>query len=177
MPNLIITVQAEDGTPINGAWFTLGQYNTTPCPFGSIGCTSESGGVWSPSDTNAAGQSISNIPFTCKQQWTAILNATGFVTQNFAYSSGYVTGDCKVTVTMTADNNGANAGNNKGDNAGAGSVGQQVGEGTAATASNVSTNASDWLSTYWWLILLFAIIAVILILAVHHKSGAPVKVT
>jgi len=171
MANLIITVVAEDGTPINGAYWTGGQYNTSPCPFGSFGCTSGAGGPWSPSDTGTTGQSITQIPFTCKQQWTGTLNASGFVTQLFAYSSGFVTGDCKYTVTMTANKGGPSSGNNKGGNTSAGDTGQQIKEGSNAALSTAGQNLSDWLSTYWWVVLLLGILLVAVIVALHHRGG------
>ncbi len=168
MPNLTVTLTDQQGRPLPGVILQNGQYNTTPCPWDAIGCTTGPGNpIEGTTDEN--GQCAFNIPYTCQGEWSGNWYANGFDLLPWDTKTGPVTGPIGITLVMVA-NQGA-PGNTPKGNPNEGSLADQLAadlEGGNPGGKSIM----DWLSTYWWVPVLAVILIVILILAFRHRSGA-----
>ncbi len=167
MSNYIVNLTNQAGAPLPGVILQSGQYNTTPCPFGSFGCTSGPGNpIEGTTDEN--GQCVFSIPYTCPGEWSGNWYADGFDLLPWDVKTGSITGDVKQTLVMVATI--GSSGNTPKGNAQEGNLADQTAAGLQGTSPGGKA-FMDWISTYWWVIVLAVILVILLILALHHKSG------
>ena len=164
MANIIWTVTNQLGQPMPGVLLQSGQYNTTPCPWGSFTCTS---GPGNPIDgtTDANGQLTLNIPYTCPGEWSGNFYADGYDLYAFDEKTGSVTGDIKYSIVMVENAGASGSTNTPKGNAAEGNAANQSGANLAGLG-NTGKGALDFLSTYWWLIAIFAILGIGIAVAV-----------
>lgn len=156
-----------------GVLVQSGQYNTSPCPWGSTNCTSGPGSSFEGT-SDANGQIVLNIPYTCPGEWSCNFYADGFDLYPFDQRTGYISGDVQYSVVMVANETtggGQPPANNPQGNPNEGSAWSQLAAGLEGGNPQGKTLV-DWLSTYWWLIVLAVLLAVVLILALRHRTGA-----
>jgi len=179
MANLIVTITNQKGQPLQGVILQSGQYNTSPCPFGSTTCTTGNGSPISGT-TDENGQCSFPIPYTCVGEWSGNWYIDGYDLLPWDQSTGYVTGDVYWTLVMVASSTSGRA--SGAGNAGAGGKGAPTttegnipdqGAADLAGTAPAGQAITDWFSQYWWLIVILVILIVVIILALHYHGGAP----
>lgn len=170
MPTAYLKVTDESGAPLNGVILTSGQYNTSPCPWGQLGCTSGQGNPIEGT-TSASGVMAFSIPYTCEGEWSGILQADGYDDYPFDAKTGFITGDvnnpigsdAQWTVQMVASSPSGGGAGNRGGNSQAGDTTNQTTAGVQSAAANsekAASNAAGWITLQggWLVIIIFALI-------------------
>lgn len=173
-----VTINDERGQPLNGVILTNGEYNTTPCPTLNWGCTSGPGNQIGAT-TDANGNAQFSIPYTCEGEWSGTWTAAGYDDLPWDQKTGPITGDVHYTYQMVENQttNGS-APQNSGANAGAGNAANQAAAAVAALENAGGHTGADllgWITKYWWIFIVAAVVIAIILLALHYRSPGTVN--
>jgi hypothetical protein len=177
-----LTVNNEQGQPLNGVIVTSGEYNTSPCPSwpNTGNCTTGPGGPWEGT-TDSSGQIVTDAAYTCQGQWSGTLKASGYDDYPYTYKSGAITGPFYDTIQMVASSDSVGATSNpqnKGYDTNAGNLSDQLTAGATGTGLKLDTELSNFFGGETdgipnWVVLLIAGIAVVggVALLMHTNKG------